>query len=121
MQVFSQPFFAFVEFYALKTFPSSSFIRKSYRIPMGRGAVYNLNLFRLVWRSIYVVFTTLVAMLLPFFNDIVGLLGSLGFWPLTVYFPVEMYIKQFKVRFFWDKKVPDKTVFFLVCGFWFVV
>jgi hypothetical protein len=36
-------------------------------------------------------------MLLPFFNDIVGLLGALGFWPLTVYFPVEMYIIQKRV------------------------
>ncbi|KAE8637426.1 hypothetical protein CSA_021612 [Cucumis sativus] len=32
----------------------------------------------------------------PFFNDIVGLLGALGFWPLTVYLPVEMYIAQKK-------------------------
>ncbi|KAF7816821.1 amino acid permease 3-like [Senna tora] len=36
-------------------------------------------------------------MLLPFFNDIVGLLGALGFWPLTVYFPVEMYINQKRI------------------------
>ncbi|KAH0845168.1 LOW QUALITY PROTEIN: hypothetical protein HID58_091939 [Brassica napus] len=32
------------------------------------------------------------------FNDVVGILGALGFWPLTVYFPVEMYIKQRKVE-----------------------
>lgn len=36
-------------------------------------------------------------MLMPFFNDVVGFLGALGFWPLTVYFPVEMYIVQKKV------------------------
>ncbi len=36
-------------------------------------------------------------MLLPFFNDIVGLLGAVGFWPLTVYFPVEMYIVQKRI------------------------
>ncbi|KAJ6335719.1 hypothetical protein OIU78_012350 [Salix suchowensis] len=30
------------------------------------------------------------------FPDI-GLLGALGFWPLTVYFPVEMYIAQKKI------------------------
>ncbi|KAH8508966.1 hypothetical protein H0E87_010918 [Populus deltoides] len=28
---------------------------------------------------------------------IVGLLGAFGFWPLTVYFPVEMYISQKKI------------------------
>jgi hypothetical protein len=44
-----------------------------------------------------VVLTTVISMLLPFFNDIVGLLGALGFWPLTVYFPVEMYIVQKKI------------------------
>ncbi|KAL2460000.1 Proteasome subunit alpha type [Abeliophyllum distichum] len=36
-------------------------------------------------------------MLMPFFNDVVGILGALGFWPLTVYFPVEMYIAQNKI------------------------
>ena len=33
-------------------------------------------------------------MLVPFFNDIVGLLGSLGFWPLTVFLPIQMHLKQ---------------------------
>lgn len=37
-------------------------------------------------------------MLLPFFNDVVGILGAFGFWPLTVYFPVEMYIAQQKME-----------------------
>lgn len=41
--------------------------------------------------------TTIISMLLPFFNDVVGLLGALGFWPLTVFFPIEMYIIQKKV------------------------
>lgn len=41
--------------------------------------------------------TTVISMLLPFFNDIVGFLGALGFWPLTVYFPVEMYIVQKRI------------------------
>lgn len=33
-----------------------------------------------------------IAMLLPFFNDIVGLLGSTGFWPLTGLLPIQMHI-----------------------------
>lgn len=37
-------------------------------------------------------------MLLPFFNDVVGILGAFGFWPLTVFFPVEMYIAQQKIE-----------------------
>ncbi|KAF8377066.1 hypothetical protein HHK36_030439 [Tetracentron sinense] len=58
---------------------------------------FNLNLFRLVWRSTFVVFTTIISMLLLFFNVVVGLLDAFGFWPLTVYFPVEMYIAQKKI------------------------
>lgn len=41
--------------------------------------------------------TTLIAMLVPFFNDVVGILGAFGFWPLTVYFPIDMYISQKKI------------------------
>ncbi|KAI4337544.1 hypothetical protein L6164_015947 [Bauhinia variegata] len=39
-------------------------------------------------------------MIFPFFNDFLGLIGSLSFWPLTVYFPIEMYIKQSKMQKF---------------------
>ena len=35
-----------------------------------------------------------IAMLVPFFNDVVGLLGALGFWPLTVFLPIQMHLKQ---------------------------
>ncbi|KAK4340142.1 hypothetical protein RND71_041604 [Anisodus tanguticus] len=52
---------------------------------------------KLVWRTAYVVFTTILAMLFPFFNDFVGLLGAASFWPLTVYFPIQMYIAQAKI------------------------
>ncbi|KAH9757137.1 Amino acid permease 3 [Citrus sinensis] len=67
------------------------------KVPIPGFKCYNLNLFRLVWRTIFVILTTVISMLLPFFNDVVGLLGALGFWPLTVYFPVEMYIAQKKI------------------------
>ena len=96
-QVYCQPLFAFIEKWALKTWPESKFITREIRIPLGSTRSFNLNLFRLVWRSAFVVLTTVISMLLPFFNDVVGLLGALGFWPLTVYFPVEMYIVQKKV------------------------
>jgi len=54
-------------------------------------------MFRLTWRTIYVIITTLIAMILPFFNNVVGLLGAISFFPLTVYFPTEMYLTQAKV------------------------
>ena len=41
-----------------------------------------------------------IAMLLPFFNDILGLLGSLGFWPLTVFLPIQMHFVQANVKKF---------------------
>lgn len=100
-QVYCQPLFAFVEKTAAeKVFPDSDFIRKEIKIKMpilGGRRVLTLSPFRLVWRTVFVVVTTLISMLLPFFNDVVGFLGALGFWPLTVYFPVEMYIIQKKI------------------------
>lgn len=98
MQVFCQPLFAFVEKKCAQKWPKNDFITEEYEIPVPfRGTVYKLNLFRLIWRTVFVIFTTVTAMLLPFFNDVVGILGAFGFWPLTVYFPVEMYIKQKKI------------------------
>ncbi|CAL0305495.1 unnamed protein product [Lupinus luteus] len=98
-QVFSQPLFAFIEKNAAKRFPNSDFINKDIEVPIpGSKHTYKLNLFRSIWRTMFVITTTVISMLLPFFNGIVGLLGSLGFWPLTVYFPVEMYISQKRIQ-----------------------
>ncbi|KAJ6807297.1 amino acid permease 3-like [Iris pallida] len=96
-QVYCQPLFAFVEKWAQQAWPESEFITREIRVPLTPTRSFNLNLFRLVWRSAFVVLTTVISMLLPFFNDVVGLLGALGFWPLTVYFPVEMYIAQKRI------------------------
>ncbi|CAL9108032.1 unnamed protein product [Musa textilis] len=96
-QVYCQPLFAFVEKWALRTWPESQFISKDIQVPLPASRSYKFNLFRLTWRTAFVVVTTVVSMLLPFFNDVVGFLGAVGFWPLTVYFPVEMYIVQKKV------------------------
>lgn len=52
-------------------------------------SVETLHLFFLV---------AVIAMLVPFFNDVVGLLGALGFWPLTVFLPIQMHLKQAGMR-----------------------
>ena len=96
-QVFCQPLFAFIEKWANQKWSGSYFITKEFNIAVPGFGLYKLNLFRLVWRTIFVILTTVISMLLPFFNDVVGILGALGFWPLTVYFPVEMYIVQKKI------------------------
>ncbi|CAK9160344.1 unnamed protein product [Ilex paraguariensis] len=93
-QVYCQPLYAFVEKTAADWFPQSPLIAKEIEIPIPGFKPYKLNIFRLVWRTLFVIITTIVSMLMPFFNDIVGILGAFGFWPLTVYFPVEMYIVQ---------------------------
>lgn len=96
-QVFCQPLFAFVEAWAAANYSSSSFV--SGEISLGVGLFrFKVSVFRLAWRTAFVCATTVVAMLLPFFGDVVGLLGAVAFWPLTVYFPVEMYIVQRGVR-----------------------
>ncbi|KAL9666132.1 hypothetical protein QQ045_000456 [Rhodiola kirilowii] len=96
-QVFVQPLYAFVEKHAINRFPGYTFLTKEILIPFPGFKPYKLNLFRLTWRTGFVVLTTLISMLLPFFSDVVGLLGALGFWPLTVFLPVEMYIVQMKI------------------------
>ncbi|XP_056164314.1 amino acid permease 3-like [Syzygium oleosum] len=96
-QVYCQPLFAFVEKTAVKKFPNSQFITREIKIPIPGLSPYKLNLFRLVWRTAFVIATTVISMLLPFFHHIVRLPGPLGFWRLTVYFPIEMYIKQKKI------------------------
>jgi hypothetical protein len=97
-QVYCQPLFAFVEKWSAKKWAKSDFVTAEYDLPIPfYNGAYQVNLFRLVWRSLFVVITTLIAMLMPFFNDVVGILGAFGFWPLTVYFPVEMYISQKKI------------------------
>ncbi|MCO5575078.1 hypothetical protein L7F22_028875 [Adiantum nelumboides] len=96
-QVFCQPLFAFVEEWVSTAFPKNPVVHKHFSLMISsNGLTYRINLFRLVWRSLFVIFTTLVAMLLPFFNDILGVLGALAFWPLIVYFPIEMHIANTK-------------------------
>ncbi|KAJ0086900.1 hypothetical protein Patl1_08280 [Pistacia atlantica] len=97
-QVYCQPLFAFIEKQASKRFPNSAFINREVKIPIPGFGPSNQTLFRLVSRTVFVSITTVISMLLPFFNDGVGLLGALGFWPFTVYFPVEMYIVQKKIQ-----------------------
>ncbi|KZV23195.1 hypothetical protein F511_05034 [Dorcoceras hygrometricum] len=96
-QVFCQPLFAFIEKTAAGWFPNNKFITKEIPVPVPGLKSFKLNLFRLVWRTIFVIITTVLSMLMPFFNDVVGILGAFGFWPLTVYFPVEMYIVQKRI------------------------
>ena len=114
-QVFCQPIFAAVETFAAATWPNAGFITREHRVAAGNGKRlgFNLNLFRLTWRTAFVIVSTLLAILMPFFNDILGFLGAIGFWPLTVYFPVEMYIRQRGIPRYTTRWVALQTLSFL--------
>ncbi|KAJ1287661.1 hypothetical protein BS78_02G028100 [Paspalum vaginatum] len=100
-QVFCQPIYQFVEDWARGRWPDSGFLaaERVVRVPL-LAVELPVSPFRLVWRTTYVVITALVAMVFPFFNDFLGLIGAVSFWPLTVYFPVQMYMAQAKTRRF---------------------
>ncbi|RDX74541.1 Amino acid permease 2, partial [Mucuna pruriens] len=110
-QLFAQPIFAFVEKGVTQRWPN---IEKEIKIPIPGFPPYRLKVFRLVWRTMFVVLTSVISMLIPFFNDIVGVIGAVAFWPLTVYFPVEMYIAQKKIPK-WGNRWISLQIFSMAC------
>jgi len=98
-QVFCQPIFAFFEGWISDKWPNSKLISKfGILIRVPRCGLYRINLLKVCWRTAFVVSTTCIAILFPLFNDMLGVIGAVKFWPLVVYFPVEMYIVQKKVQ-----------------------
>jgi len=98
--VFVQPIFGFVEKWAKEKWPESQFVHSEHAVKVPLCGGTSVNFFRMLWRTTYVIITAVLAMLFPFFNDFLGLIGSLSFWPLTVYFPIEMYIKRSNMKKF---------------------
>ncbi|XP_074286962.1 amino acid permease 6-like [Silene latifolia] len=97
-QVLAQPVYGMFETLAREKWPDSKFVKAEYPIKISNKTVFTFNKLRFVGRSIFVVIVTILAMAMPFFNDILALLGSIGFWPLTVYIPIEMYIAQKNIK-----------------------
>ncbi|CAH9121726.1 unnamed protein product [Cuscuta epithymum] len=96
-QVFCQPVFSVVESSCNRRWQDNKFITTEHSMKVPYFGTYSINFFRLVWRTCYVIVTAVVAMIFPFFNDFLGLLGAASFYPLTVYFPIEMHIAQAKI------------------------
>ncbi|KAG6756849.1 hypothetical protein POTOM_040292 [Populus tomentosa] len=113
-EVYSQPLFAVIENWIAEKYPENRFLNKNltYKFPWLPG--FQLNLLRLCFRSIYVVSTTAIAVMFPYFNQAIGLVGGFGFWPLTVYFPVEMYFKQKNIEA-WTIKWIMLRAFSVIC------
>lgn len=100
-QVFAQTIFAMNEkSLATRWQAHASFFNKIYTVRLQCKQDYSFQFTpsRLLLRTGFVIFTTLVAMMFPFFNAILGLLGSISFWPLTVYFPLNMYMVQANIK-----------------------
>lgn len=115
-QVYSQPIFAAMERWLTEKYPQNNFITSFYvlKSPWLRGVSVRLNPMRMCLRTIYVVIITGVAIVFPYFNEVLGVVGALGFWPLAVYFPVEMCILQKKIRV-WTRPWLLLKVFSFVC------
>ncbi|KAL1312137.1 hypothetical protein HN51_038753 [Arachis hypogaea] len=96
-QVMAQPFFRIVEMGANIMWPHSDFINKEHPTKLWIFK-FRLNMFRLVWRTIFVVIGTIIAMAMPFFHAFLALLGAIGFWPLIVFFPIQMHIAQRNIK-----------------------
>ncbi|KAL8509744.1 hypothetical protein ACS0TY_016814 [Phlomoides rotata] len=113
-QVYSQPVFAYAERWASHKFPNSKIVNKFYTCRFRVVPVFEVNAFRLCFRTAYVVSTTAIAMSFPYFNQVLGLLGALNFWPIAVYFPLEMYIVQSKIGV-WTRKWLLLQAFSVFC------
>lgn len=115
VQIFSQPVFAFVEKWFKRKFPNSGFVNEVYTLKLPLLTVgFQMNPLKLCFRTAYVVSTTAIAMIFPYFNQVLGVLGALNFWPLAIYFPVEMYFVQKKVGA-WTRKWIVLRLFSLLC------
>ncbi|KAI3825840.1 hypothetical protein L1987_07518 [Smallanthus sonchifolius] len=115
-QVYSQTLFAIVERWYAEKFPESAFANDIRRVKVSLLPEFRLNPFRLCFRTAYVVLTMVVGMLFPYFNELLAFAGSVIFWPLTIYFPVEMYFVQKKVVP-WSGKWIILRIYTVICLF----
>ncbi|XP_043810585.1 probable amino acid permease 7 isoform X2 [Manihot esculenta] len=113
-QVYSQPVFATIEKWFADKYPNSEFINHNFSIKLPFLPAFGLNLFRVCFRTAYVVSITVISIIFPYFNQVIGVLGALNFWPLTIYFPVEMYLRQRNVEAWTTKWIMLRAFSFLV-------
>lgn len=113
-QMYSQPIYTTADRWWSKKFQESEFANKSYIIKLPLIPCYELKLFRLCFRTVYVISTVGIAILFPYFNQVLGVLGAINFWPLAVYFPVEIYLQQKQIGA-WTKQWILLRIFSFVC------
>ena len=113
--MYSQPLFANAENWFRSTFPDSEFVNNTYTLKLPFLPAFQFSFLRLCFRTAYVASTTAIAVIFPYFNQILGVLGGINFWPLTIYFPVEMYLRQCDIRPWTAKWIMLRT--FSIVGF----
>lgn len=112
-RVYSQPVFELVEKWFSKRYPDNAYA-KDINIQMPCVPDFSLNIFRLCFRTLYVVSTTGIALLFPYFNQVLGVLGAFNFWPMSIYFPFQMYFVQQKIGV-WTRKWVVLQIFSIIC------
>ncbi|CAK8538970.1 unnamed protein product [Lathyrus sativus] len=113
-QIYSQPIYSAADKWCSRRYPNSGFVNNFFRLELPFLPAFQLNIFRICFRTGYVISTTGLAIMFPYFNQVLGVLGAIGFWPLTVYFPVEMYFLQNKVEA-WSTKWILLRIFSFAC------
>ncbi|CAI0540868.1 unnamed protein product, partial [Linum tenue] len=114
-QMYAQPVFAYAEAWFTTNFPDSKLVNKHYNLSLPSSKhVITVTALRLCFRTAYVAVSTAIAMSFPYFNQILGVLGGLNFWPLSIYFPVEMYLVQRRIGA-WTKEWVLLRAFSLGC------
>lgn len=93
-QVFSQPLFAIVERWITIQFPDSIVVKDIYSLKLPLLPRIRMNLLRVFFRTAYVASITGVGIAFPYFNQVIGVAGAINFWPVVIYFPIEMYLVQ---------------------------
>lgn len=83
VQVFTQPLFTAVEGKAARTWPDSPLLNRYWLAT------------RIVWRSLYMAFAVFISALIPFFSQIVGLVGAVIYWPTAIFFPILLWLAVF--------------------------
>lgn len=113
-QVYSQPIFAHFEKWLCEKFPENGFLNNEFFLKPPLMPTFRWNPLRLCFRTVYVMSVTAIAMSFPYFNQVLGVIGGVIFWPLTIYFPVEMYFKQMNIEA-WTRKWVVLRVFSYAC------
>ncbi|CAI9088133.1 OLC1v1022379C1 [Oldenlandia corymbosa var. corymbosa] len=113
-QIFSQVIFAMVEKWFARKYPNHPLSKNLDFKKLPFLGNVEVNMFRLVFRTVYVVTVTGISILFPYFNQVLGVLGALNFWSLGIYFPVEVFIKHRKIVS-WTKQWVLLELFSGVC------